>query len=332
MRQLKITKSITNRESASLDKYLQEIGREELISAEEEVVLAKKIRDGDQSALEKLTNPKSLTIFTSKVGAEFILNNFSFRSYVKVRVVDSYWMKALRTYSSRSEVILKVDDDIFMSEDSWSSLLDQALIGDDATIYSPVVSTGVPSVELFMEQYLTESEEIELRALLAKVQFPEKLWSVDYTSLNGKYQEGYGEFLYSVANLRTDYLGIHPVRISHEAQALLLEHGLTALKRGIVREPNEDLELSSTYFCNNVFSIPRPMARRLLLGLLFRKFRYDGYDELGINWLLSEGGATHQILKKALALHPSFNSATGFELLRGEMMSRLEKLFGRQPK
>ena len=55
MRQLKITKSITNRESASLDKYLQEIGREELITVEEEVELAQRIRKGDRRALEKLT-------------------------------------------------------------------------------------------------------------------------------------------------------------------------------------------------------------------------------------------------------------------------------------
>jgi RNA polymerase primary sigma factor len=55
MRQLKITKSITNRESQSLDKYLQDIGREELITAEEEVELARRIKQGDQWALEKLT-------------------------------------------------------------------------------------------------------------------------------------------------------------------------------------------------------------------------------------------------------------------------------------
>ncbi|MEI6576135.1 MAG: RNA polymerase sigma factor RpoD/SigA [Bacteroidota bacterium] len=55
MRQLKITKSITNRETASLDKYLQEIGKEELITADQEVELARRIKGGDQIALEKLT-------------------------------------------------------------------------------------------------------------------------------------------------------------------------------------------------------------------------------------------------------------------------------------
>ncbi|MBU1012954.1 MAG: sigma-70 family RNA polymerase sigma factor [Bacteroidetes bacterium] len=55
MRQLKITKQVTNRETASLDKYLQEIGKVELITADEEVLLAQRIKQGDRAALEKLT-------------------------------------------------------------------------------------------------------------------------------------------------------------------------------------------------------------------------------------------------------------------------------------
>jgi RNA polymerase primary sigma factor len=55
MRQLKITKQVTNRETASLDKYLQEIGRVDLITADEEVELARRIREGDRLALERLT-------------------------------------------------------------------------------------------------------------------------------------------------------------------------------------------------------------------------------------------------------------------------------------
>ena len=58
MRQLKITKQVTNRETASLDKYLQEIGKVDLITAEEEVELAQKVKQGNQLALEKLTKAK----------------------------------------------------------------------------------------------------------------------------------------------------------------------------------------------------------------------------------------------------------------------------------
>ena len=55
MRQLKITKSITNRESQSLEKYLQEIGKVDLLTPDEEVDLAQRIKQGDQLALERLT-------------------------------------------------------------------------------------------------------------------------------------------------------------------------------------------------------------------------------------------------------------------------------------
>ena len=58
MRQLKITKQVTNRETASLDKYLQEIGKVDLITADEEVELAQRIKAGDQIALEKVNKSK----------------------------------------------------------------------------------------------------------------------------------------------------------------------------------------------------------------------------------------------------------------------------------
>jgi RNA polymerase primary sigma factor len=69
MRQLNITKQVTNRETASLDKYLHDIGKVELITAEEEVILARKIKDGDQAALEKLT--KSNLRFVVSVAKQY---------------------------------------------------------------------------------------------------------------------------------------------------------------------------------------------------------------------------------------------------------------------
>ncbi len=69
MRQLKITKQVTNRETASLDKYLQEIGKVDLISADEEVELAQRIRNGDKVALEKLT--KSNLRFVVSVAKQY---------------------------------------------------------------------------------------------------------------------------------------------------------------------------------------------------------------------------------------------------------------------
>lgn len=69
MRQLKITKQVTNRETASLDKYLLEIGRVDLITAEEEVALARKIKEGDKGALERLT--KANLRFVVSVAKQF---------------------------------------------------------------------------------------------------------------------------------------------------------------------------------------------------------------------------------------------------------------------
>ena len=77
MRQLKITKQVTNRETASLDKYLQEIGKVDLITADEEVELAQKIKAGDQKALEKLTKANS-SVDSASFGRTISYRSFAF--------------------------------------------------------------------------------------------------------------------------------------------------------------------------------------------------------------------------------------------------------------
>lgn len=80
MRQLKITKSITNRESESLEKYLQEIGKVDLVTAEEEVTLAQKIKQGDQEALEKLV--KANLRFVVSVAKQYQHNGLSLNDLI----------------------------------------------------------------------------------------------------------------------------------------------------------------------------------------------------------------------------------------------------------
>jgi RNA polymerase primary sigma factor len=82
MRQLKITKSITNRESQSLEKYLQEIGKVELITPEEEVKLATRIKQGDQLALDRLTKANEGNVGLIKAAQRFDeTRGFKFISY-----------------------------------------------------------------------------------------------------------------------------------------------------------------------------------------------------------------------------------------------------------
>src|SRR5574339_476686 len=81
MRQLKITKSITNRESQSLDKYLQEIGKEELITAEMEVELARRIKQGDQWALEKLTRANLRFVVDPSIDPSGFGRTIAYRSF-----------------------------------------------------------------------------------------------------------------------------------------------------------------------------------------------------------------------------------------------------------
>ena len=108
MRQLKISKSITNRESASLDKYLQEIGHEELLTTDQEVELAQRIRKGDKRALERLT--KANLRFVVSVAKQYQHQGLSLPDLINEGNVGL--IKAAEKFESAGYKVAKSDSNV----------------------------------------------------------------------------------------------------------------------------------------------------------------------------------------------------------------------------
>lgn len=272
-------------------------------------------------AIESLGSQTRVNILTSQEGKEFLRGIFHSKA-VRIYGRKSYWAKAVIAYTSRSSFMIKVDDDIYMSKESWLTFFSEVSKLEDFDICSPVISSGIPSVELFLDNYCTVSEARSVRARFERVEFPKSLWGVDYSSLNGQYKIGPSQFRNSVSALSTVFKGIHPARIDSESQRMLLDLAFEALDRGRVKNETS-IEKSDTYFCNNIFGIRRQAAWGLLIGTLLGRFRFDGYDELAVNGLLSSKKASNVVVLDCLAVHPSFNSAKNFQELKEEMFARV---------
>lgn len=267
-------------------------------------------------------NEIRVKVLTGKSGKQFLAHSFERESKLKVYCFESYWAKALVAYASSSDLTIKLDDDIWMTVGDWHEFLKSSLMTRDFEVCSPVISTGIPSVEQFLEHYLTPEESEEVRKILGCVPFPKSLWGADYSSLDGLYSKGYSSFQKGVDALETDFKGIHPIRISHEAQVELLELGMKAQTRGRLTGGKSE-STSSTYFCNNVFACTRRTGWSLVFGVLRFIYRFDGYDEVGLNQMLRHRGGINRIALNSLAIHPSYNSAPKFNSVRESMFERI---------
>ena len=176
MRQLKINKSITNRQNAALDKYLVEIGREELISTDEEVELAQKIHKGDRRALDKLT--RANLRFVVSVAKQYQNQGLSLPDLINEGNLGL--IKAAEKFA-RVEGILPAPE----SSHAIKVAIDEALkckeTGEEKTIFFGLTGTGyfdMYAYEKFhdgkMSDYIPSDEELkEALAKLPKV--PENL-------------------------------------------------------------------------------------------------------------------------------------------------------------
>jgi len=158
MRQLKITKQVTNRETASLDKYLQEIGKVDLITADEEVELAQRIKAGDQVALEKLTKANLRFV----VSVRLPLNKIG--SINKINKTFAFLEQSHERPPSAEEIAKELDMTINDVKESMKNSgrhvsMDAPLVeGEDSNLYD-VLNSGEspnPDRELLHESLRTE--------------------------------------------------------------------------------------------------------------------------------------------------------------------------------
>lgn len=190
-------------------------------------------------------------------------------------------------------------------------------------VLSPVVSTGIPTCEIFLDFYMDKESAYRVRQLLEEVKF-EDWWDsrVQYSSLNGVYDaQDQRDFFQKVAQLPHPYKGMHPVRMSKAAQEMINEWTLDNREWINWSSPSKIFPLGdSPYFCNSIFSCSPKYLRFLALKVKKGELIFDGYDELALNELLNEKDRRIGFIGDSLAIHPSYNSI-------GESFEEISKRF-----
>lgn len=225
----------------------------------------------------------------------------------------NYLAKAHLASKDDNPYSVKLDEDCFMNNHVWDYLIENIHILDDPEVLllSPLVSTNIPLVDEFIEGYI-EDEEVknQLHQLFLQRLMPNNLWGVDYTSLN-KYtieasEWNSEEYYKGVASIDHYYRGIHPVRISVQAQLLLSEYVLNNMDKFLTKQEYSLKEFNRPYFTNNVFAFKTEDWRKVL------ELPNDGFDEVPLSEYKNAHNKKCYYIDNGFCVHPMYNTVFGF--------------------
>lgn len=225
----------------------------------------------------------------------------------------NYLAKSYFASKDENPYSVKLDEDCFMSNHVWDYMIENIHILDDpdTLLLSPLVSTNIPLVDEFIEAYVEDSEvKKQLYSLFKNRHMPNNLWGVDYTSLN-KYtvdsEEWNPEDYYKgVADINHYYRGIHPVRISIEAQLLLNEYILNTIDKLLSKQDYSLKEFNRPYFTNNIFAFKTEDWRKIL------QLPNDGFDEVPLSEYKNAYSKKCYYIDNGFCVHPMYNTVFGY--------------------
>jgi hypothetical protein len=223
--------------------------------------------------------------------------------------------------------ILKLDNDVIIPTYTINYILSKIDVLDDDSVLtlSPTISTGIPSVEYFLDDFFTQEESLDIRKEFKKCLFHIQEGVMDYTPLNSFSVENSGDWNYDeyisgmnsymdnltdIGNGRTPegyckfYKGIHPIR--HGFGNTQINDGIIKNKErffsekecGIIKTKN------STYLCDMCFVIKTDIYDRIINK---ENLIIDGCDEVPINRFSWYNGLSHLVVKSGYAIHITYN-------------------------
>lgn len=236
----------------------------------------------------------------------FSKNNIAFENIAHPHW--AYFKKCQYMASQKSEYIIKCDEDIYLTTHGWNNLLKGVnKVGwDKIGCYAPVITSGIPGVELFLDLYVDYRSAIYFREEFAKIKL-ENMWGATYENLTYD-PDNYLNFFNQVKKLEHYYKGIHPLRVSATLQFLLNNYILSTDKW---KEPIFDPELyqvDPVYFCNSIFMMPTKFYKEAIDGMEEGKYVLDSYDEVGLNQYVKTQKKFFMFNLNSVAVHPSYNT------------------------
>jgi hypothetical protein len=215
--------------------------------------------------------------------------------------------------SSETEYSVKLDEDCFMNNYVWDYIIENIDVLQNPRILtlSPIMSNNIPSCDYFINDFIKDNQiKDSVYNCFLRRDMPNGLWGVDYTPLNEFTIEAKTwdtqKFYHGVSELPTITKGIHPLRISYEAQMIINDYIVNNIDSFINKNEYEIMEIKAPYFTNSLFFIRTEEWKTIL-----RQSTVDAYDEIALNHYKSINNKEFLFVRNGFGIHPMFNTVYG---------------------
>lgn len=255
-----------------------------------------------------------LTILCSK-SCNFNLHKLEDIS-TEVKIFESennYLSKIQYAIKSDCKYSIKLDEDCFINNHVWDYIIENIEILDNPEnlLLSPTMTNNIPSCDLFIEDYVKDQDfKNRIYECFLNREMPVGLWGVDYSPLN-QYtilanSWNSKDYYAGLSLLETPIKGMHPLRISYEAQVLINDYILQNVDRFLNKNDYSIVELISPYFTNSLFAIKTSEWKNILDNMYV-----DQFDEIALNDYKKTTNKKFLFIKNGFGIHPMYNTVFG---------------------